>query len=486
MFVKLSKNSFVRIYDNGELGYITNQLTRHDAMFTDAGVDFLAALTRYPQDELSLANSIWESKYPAADPRKIFADITYMMMILSEAKFVVRGEHPEELEDKDLSFCYSLGNPKLFAENFDNRFEQIGGYDSTEKFALEHDSHSPRITVIQFELTSKCNERCIHCYIPNGKKDTGINMPVSKVKSILDEFAAMNGLAVTLSGGEALMHNGLADILRYCRDKDLQITLLSNLVLLRDDLIPVLKETNVSLVQVSLYSMDRDIHDQITSRRGSFEKTVSAIKKLHKANVPVQIACPEMKANRHSYKDVMLFAQSLNMKSQTDFIMMARADLDKDNLANRLSIAETEELLRDIVDYDVDYKTMVKKLRPKSSDRESFLNGPMCGAGLNDICIAANGDVYPCAGWQSMVVGNVYRDTLNRIWHNSSKLNEIRKVTRKDFPQCIDCEARNYCAICMVRNYNENNGDMFKVSKHFCDVAFLNKRIAEEKLNLKS
>lgn len=85
-----------------------------------------------------------------------------------------------------------------------------------------------------------------------------------------------------------------------------------------------------------------------------------------------------------------------------------------------------------------------------------------------------------------MVVGNVYRDTLNRIWHNSSKLNEIRKVTRKDFPQCIDCEARNYCAICMVRNYNENNGDMFKVSKHFCDVAFLNKRIAEEKLNLKS
>ena len=214
MFVKLSKNSFVRIYDNGELGYITNQLTRHDAMFTDAGVDFLAALTRYPQDELSLANSIWESKYPAADPRKIFADITYMMMILSEAKFVVRGEHPEELEDKDLSFCYSLGNPKLFAENFDNRFEQIGGYDSTEKVALEHDSHSPRITVIQFELTSKCNERCIHCYIPNGKKDTGINMPVSKVKSILDEFAAMNGLAVTLSGGEALMHNGLADILR--------------------------------------------------------------------------------------------------------------------------------------------------------------------------------------------------------------------------------------------------------------------------------
>jgi len=31
----------------------------------------------------------------------------------------------------------------------------------------------------------------------------------------------------------------------------------------------------------------------------------------------------------------------------------------------------------------------------------------------------------------------------------------------------------------MVRNFNET-GDIFAVSPHFCDVAFLNKRLAEE------
>ena len=43
--------------------------------------------------------------------------------------------------------------------------------------------------------------------------------------------------------------------------------------------------------------------------------------------------------------------------------------------------------------------------------------------------------------------------------------------------------------MCLVRNYNENNGDMFKVTKHFCDAAFLNKKMVEdyyEKKKIKS
>ena len=74
--------------------------------------------------------------------------------------------------------------------------------------------------------------------------------------------------------------------------------------------------------------------------------------------------------------------------------------------------------------------------------------------------------------------------SLKDIWEKSEKLQKIRNVTFGDFPQCVECEARNFCAVCMVRNYNENEGDMFKVSKHFCEVAFLNKKIAEEKFKV--
>ena len=306
-------------------------------------------------------------------------------------------------------------------------------------------------------------------------------MSFEKFKYILDQYAAMGGIHVTLSGGEALMNKDILKMLRYCREKDLQISLLTNLISLKDEQIPVIKEVNVSLIQVSLYSMDANIHDTITTVKGSFEKTKAAIEKLHAADVPVQISCPVMKANKDGYDKVMQYARSLKMKSQTDYIMMAQANLDTSNLANRLDLEETEKVIRDIMNYDTDYKETTLEQQPKSSiPLEVYGEMILCGAGTNDLCVTVNGDIYPCAGWQDFVVGNVYRQSLKEIWDNSPKLAEVRKVRRKDFPKCMICEARDYCNMCLVRNYNESGGDMFKISQHFCDVAFLNKRLVEE------
>ncbi|MCH5237547.1 MAG: radical SAM protein [Muribaculaceae bacterium] len=484
MKVRLSKNSFVRIFHKGEIGYITSQLTLHDRTYDGIGADFLSMISREPQEEEDIIKEL-ATRYISCPTNVLREDFTKMMEDLSQSCFVVRGETDEELNERDITFSYSLGNPKYLIKS-----PEPGLYDEsildTQELFLKYDSKTPRLASLQFELTGKCNERCIHCYIPNGKKDIGITMPLNKVKDILDQFVEMGGLTVTLSGGEALLHRDIIEILKYCRKKDLKITILSNLALLRDDLIPVLKETNVSLVQVSIYSMDPEIHDFITTIKGSFEKTKAAIEKLHKADIPLQISCPVMKANRVGYDKVLEYAHTLSIKASTDFIMMARADLDKDNLANRLSIPETELLLKDIIENDEDYAKIFTKIRPLTSiNREEYLKTPLCGAGFNDICVAANGDIYPCAGWQAMVVGNVYKESLKDIWEKSEKLQKIRNVTFGDFPQCVDCEARNYCAVCMVRNYNENEGDMFKVSKHFCDVAFLNKKIAEEKFKVK-
>ena len=164
--------------------------------------------------------------------------------------------------------------------------------------------------------------------------------------------------------------------------------------------------------------------------------------------------------------------------------MMAEANFDTSNLANRISIEETEELIRDIMQFDPVYKQDIITKRPISEeikfDLERYKKQRICGVGYDNCCITANGDVYPCAGWQNMVLGNIYKQSLQEIWENSPKVKELRKITQADFPQCLECEARDFCARCLVRNYNESNGDMFKVNKHFCDVAFLTKRLAEE------
>ena len=97
----------------------------------------------------------------------------------------------------------------------------------------------------------------------------------------------MGGIHVTLSGGEAFMHKDLIEIARYCREKDLKISILSNLIALKDEQVATLKELNISLIQVSLYSMNPEIHDFITTVKGSFEKTKASVEKLVAADIPV-------------------------------------------------------------------------------------------------------------------------------------------------------------------------------------------------------
>ena len=133
-----------------------------------------------------------------------------------------------------------------------------------------------------------------------------------------------------------------------------------------------------------------------------------------------------------------------------------------------------------MLEFDQDYWDTTLDQEPKSRDVEKFKKMPVCGVGVDNICLTANGDYYPCAGWQGMVVGNAYKQSLKDIWENSEQLKLLRNISNGSFPECVICEARDYCAMCLVRNFNENNGDMFKITKHFCDVAFLNKRMVED------
>lgn len=478
MLIRQSRDTFIRRF--GNIGYITNQLTKHDLNFNETGADFLDQISREPKDIDTIVNEILPL-YQDISFDELKADFVEFVADLENSGFVVTGNIMEELNGKEPSFNYQMANPKTELYDFTNPDKKEVLTDSAEFFYQEFQK-VPQIFGLQIEVTARCNERCIHCYIPNQKKDSGKDMELSLILRVLDEAKEMGTLQITLSGGELFMHKEIAAILRHARNNDFIISILSNLTLLKDEHIVLLKEINPSLVQVSLYSMKAEEHDAITLVKGSFRKTKNAIERLVSADIPVQISCPVMKLNRKSYKDVLVYANKLRTKAYTDYIMMAQADNDTKNLAQRINLEETEELLKDMLQFDQDYLDTTLQQEPKSKDIEKYKKSPVCGVGVDNICLTANGDYYPCAGWQGMILGNAYKQSLKDIWENSEQIKELRKITNDSFPQCIVCEAKDYCAMCLVRNYNENIGDMFKITKHFCDVAFLNKKMVEEYL----
>jgi radical SAM protein with 4Fe4S-binding SPASM domain len=151
------------------------------------------------------------------------------------------------------------------------------------------------------------------------------------------------------------------------------------------------------------------------------------------------------------------------MKAQTDFIMMARSDFTKDNLSERLNDEETEALLRDMMEADRDYREDVESGRdPLDAD-----DAPVCGVGRDTITLGSDGIYFPCAGWQGYPVGDARKQTLMEVWTNSPELKRVRSITKGAFSACRKCADRDYCAMCLVRNFNESGGDMMRVAERF-------------------
>jgi radical SAM protein with 4Fe4S-binding SPASM domain len=192
-----------------------------------------------------------------------------------------------------------------------------------------------------------------------------------------------------------------------------------------------------------------------------------------------------MKQNKNCYADVLNWAQEHKVRAVTDYIMMARYDHTTGNLDNRLSLEEVRTVINDIINNDREYQKEMAHADMVQADARDTGNDIVCGVCVSSICMIANGNLYPCAGWQDYIVGNIKEQSLREIWDNSPKVQYLRGLRKKDFPKCLSCADKSFCAMCMVRNANENRelsrvgtiGDPLKINEHFCKVAALNRKI---------
>jgi len=319
---------------------------------------------------------------------------------------------------------------------------------------------------IHIEIASVCNERCVHCYIPHECKDKMIAPDL--FYRILEEGREMNIINVTLSGGEPLLHRNFLGFLARCRELDLSVNVLSNLTLLTDNLVSEMKKNPLLSVQTSLYSMDPSVHDSITKIEGSFEKTKSGLLQLYSAGIPLQISCPVMKQNKDSFLDVMRWGREHHIAVAVEPVIFAAYDRSGNNLVNRLTLEEVGEAVdKQLPEGYADVLYEVAK------EKEALTGeNPICSICRYNFCVSAEGNVFPCVGWQTNIIGNLNRQTIREIWETSEKIQELRQIKRGQFPKCVTCEDRGYCTVCMMCNSNENlDGDAFRVNDFHCKAA---------------
>jgi len=479
MYIKLCKDSFFRQY--GDFGYLVNRLSRNEKVYNETGAIFLSHIPKTVKSFDDIFNEIKSIFYDIDEP-DLKDDFLSFVQELHEEKFLIFGKTKEETKIKEYSFSYKKQKENeglAIMTSLDSFNEKEKLPDVTEHFnALG--KKNPILLSLEFELTKRCNERCIHCYIPNSDKDLNVDIDKELIKKILKEARDIGTIDVTFSGGEPFLHKDIKEILRFAASLDLSINILSNALLITKETCHLLKEVDISNIQISLYSMNPEEHDFITKFKGSHKKTLNAIEMLIEHDIPVQISCPVMKANKNAYKDVAKYAYSKGVKSGVDFIIMAQSNLDTDNLANRLSLEEIEEHLKEQIQADERYKQHIQFLVDEQPETMIKPETPICAVGNKMLCVGADGNYYPCAGWQGYVIGNAKEKGLKEVWFNSEKLEFLRGITHASFPECLTCPDRLACSICLARNYNESGGDMFKNAEFFCKAAKLNNKVVND------
>jgi len=333
---------------------------------------------------------------------------------------------------------------------------------------------------VHVDLTYRCNERCIHCYLDH--EDHG-EMKTPEIKNVFEQLAESGALFLTLSGGEIFLRADLFELLEFARSLHFDISLKTNALLIDAERARKLRELSVRKIQISIYSADAEVHDAITKVRGSLERTLAAIRFLQAEGLKVKIACPLMKQNLMAYRNVQALAAELGVPYVLDMTITPKMDGDMGLLQLRSSTKELLPILQDA------------SLNPRacstdSSDAVSFPTGSAtssgiesqayddipCSAGHNSCYISPYGDVFPCVQ-MPVATGNLRKQSFEDIWFRSAEMNRVRAVRESQLPVCSQCSIRKYCERCPGLAQMEG-GDLLSAYERACEMAEMNARIA--------
>jgi radical SAM protein with 4Fe4S-binding SPASM domain len=315
---------------------------------------------------------------------------------------------------------------------------------------------------VQLDLTYRCNERCVHCYLDH---DDHGEMTTAEIKHLLDEMADAGVFILTLSGGEIFLRKDFFDLLEHARRLMFCVKLKTNAVLIREREAARLRDLGVESIQISIYSHRPEVHDAITLIPGSLQRSVDAIRFLKSQGLKVIIANVLMTQNRQDYPGVRALAAELDVECTLDPTVTPMMDGNRGVLDLAVDQDTLRQVFRDAALVgDVDEFCAIP-----AAPGESELESIPCSAGHTACYVSPYGDVFPCVQFP-LPTGNVRQQRFVDIWRHSDQMNEVRSIRVNDLTTCTSCSHVSTCTRCPGLAFME--GNMRGPSTQDCEKSF--------------
>lgn len=280
---------------------------------------------------------------------------------------------------------------------------------------------------VHFDLTYRCHQRCLHCYLPEAWRagtEAKAELDTARVKSILDQLAAAGTFLLTFSGGEIFLRPDLMELLSYARRLNFSITLLTTGTWGLDaEQCRALGELGLEAIHFSLYSLKPQVHDAITQNPGAWACLMQTLEYCRAARIRVGYNClvcnlnyrelPALKAYADRDGSLIRFDSGLSLKWYGHPHPPGLA-LKPENQAY------------------LDKHWLVDEIEEPLTVAPNHQGG--CKAGVISCYIGPSGEVWPCVDlpWPCGSLQN--GESFEHIWRHSETLVRVRRLQKSLLP----------------------------------------------------
>lgn len=284
---------------------------------------------------------------------------------------------------------------------------------------------------VYLTLTDDCNLKCKYCYTKERirAKTSDLSQWVSYVDKVL---SISEPLKFTFTGGEPLLVPFLFDLAKYIHERGSESLLLTNGLLISDEIIAEKISKYFTQIRISLDS----IHEEQNAHlRGPnvLKKVEAAFSLLSKVKADVIVQATVTQINKG---EVAEFAAHFN--NRVNFQPLYHMGSARDNAELAISGMEYYEALS---------QAGISGYR---QGIHSFKGNPCkrCSMAIEELSIAPNGDLYPChmLHYPELRIGNLNEDTITELYSESPVFRNLRDINVDTITQCKSCPVRNFCA----------------------------------------
>ncbi len=310
-----------------------------------------------------------------------------------------------------------------------------------------------------WELTSACDQKCIHCGPRSGTRRPD-ELSTDECLKLVDELYEIGVGEVTLIGGEAYLRSDFLFIVRRIRERGMTATLTTGGYSLDRATADGMVEAGIQSVSVSIDGL-KDCHDALRGRPGSFERAFAALRHLRAAGS--QISCnsqinartlPDLEAllellapeGIHAWQIQLTLAHGV-AADHPEILLQPYQMIEMFALLDRL-VARCEAL--DVTLYPGNsvgyFGPLEARLRRSSTGRGHYLG---CQAGVVGLGIESNGKLKGCPslGGEANNGGQWREHGLAPLWERAPQLayNRGRGVDSL-WGLCAECY---YAPVCL-------------------------------------